>query len=150
MTDSARQEILLTATKLAEQDADKHYAALIEAFKKAIPEQFHRVGDFAPKSKRPLAFNADADGFEFFLLVGESYATTSALFEYKKKPKGWKLQGFMSRMGHGPYTYSQVSSSTLANAILASKELYEELQAKARSTDDSPEAEQADSRVTIN
>lgn len=147
MTDPEREIILAAALECGQQDADRHYAALIEAFLSAIPEHFHRLGDFAPKINRPLAFNADADSFQFFLRIGDDYATTSVIFNYKKKLKAWKVKCFVSQIGSGPFVYSSVESKTLANALLASRELYIEIKAKAEAVEDTP---QIDSRVTVN
>lgn len=148
MTDLERDLIIETAYKLAEEDADRHYAALIEVFTATIPEHFHRVGDFAPKAHRPLAFNADADSFQFFLRLGEEYATTSAIFNYKKKKKIWKLHHFMSQIGAGPFMFSSVDSKTLANAILAARELYREIKEKAEAVED--QGPRPDNRLTVN
>ncbi len=89
-------------------------------------------------SHRPLAFNADADSFQFFLRLDDEYATTTAIFTYKKKTKLWKLKCFVSSVGAGPFTFSSINSKTLANAILASRELVLELKQKKEAVSDPP------------
>ncbi len=151
MTNTERQDIFTTAVKIAGEDADKHFTKLVEAFNGAIPEYVRSADD--PPAKRPYGFTIDAESYQIFLELGERCAETSVVFTYRKTLGIWKVKRFKSRIGRGPITFSQIESKTLANAILASKELYQESEEEAKKVESrlaSVSQQQEEEKLIIN